>query len=155
MIRWCSEYLFVFGALILLKYALFPLVLWWWFSSSDRVGTLQEATSLIMSVISIVILFGLGSISRYREGLTLRQTLVASTIINLPFFILWLFPAVSSWAELWWGPIGDGLQLWVPALSAFKGMLFPVVVAIVLLGRRIYVREQTETTRQSKLPARS
>lgn len=152
--RWCSEYLFVFAALVVLKSVLFPFVLWLWFAPGDLTTTLQEATSLIFSVICFMILLGLGSISRYRYRLSLLQVITASLIINLPFLILWALPTTTSWTEWWWGVFGDGIQLWIPEISGVKGLLiFPLSLTLMLLGRRFYVRdkEQTPSPKPSKM----
>lgn len=140
--RWCGEYLFVFTALVILKSVVFPFVLWWWFAASDLTATLQEATFLIFSVITIMILLGLGSISRYRYQLSSLQTAAAFFVINLPFVILWYLPFTQQWADWWWGVVGDGVQLWLPAITEAKGLLlFLACIVLVLAGRLVYVRE--------------
>lgn len=150
--HWCSEYVFVFAALIALKNVVFPFVLWLWFAPGDLMTTLQEATSLIFSVICIMILLGLGSISRFRYGLSLPQAAGASVVINLPFLVLWMIPATTSWSEWWWGIFGDGVQLWKPEIFHIKGLLiFPLSLVLILLGRRFYVREQEQVP--SSLPS--
>lgn len=142
--RWCSEYLFVFAALVVLKSVFFPFVLWWWFAPGDLTATLHEATSLVFTVISIIILLGLGSISRYRYSLSSLQVTGAFFAINVPFVILWLIPAASTWSEWWWGVVGDGLQLWLPGVSDIKGVLiFMASLILIMAGRRIRVRDNS------------
>lgn len=141
-IRWCGEYLFVFVALILIKSVLFPFVLWWWFAASDLTATLQEATHLVFSVITVFILLGMGSISRFRYRLSLAHTVVAYVAINLPFVVLSLMPYTRHWVHEWWEILGDGLQLWMPAIANMKGILiFGIGLLLTLVGRFIYVRD--------------
>lgn len=146
IIHWCHEYLFVFMTLAVLKHVFFPFVLWWWFAPGDWTTTLHEATSLVFTVLSVLLLLALGSISRYRYGLTLSQVMTATVAINLPFFILSVMPYARSWGEWWWSVISDGIQLWVPFLSNRESIvLFPLSLCLISIGRRLYVRE-TETS---------
>lgn len=142
IIRWCGEYLFVFTALVLLKSVFFPFVLWWWFSASDLSATLQEATNLVFSVITVFILLGMGSISRFRYQLAIAHTVVAYIVVNMPFVVLSLLPLTSQWTHGWWGILGDGLQLWLPMIANIKGsLIFGCGLLLVLTGRFIYVRD--------------
>lgn len=148
--RWCCEYAFVFTSLAVLKNVFFPFMLWLWFVPGDLTAALQEATFLIFSVISIILLLSLGSISRHRYGLAIWHVTLATFLLNVPFIVLGMFPATQVWAEGWWSVIGDGIELWVPAFSSVKGwLLLPISLFLVLVGRRFYVRDEKQTAKPS------
>lgn len=156
LIRWSGEYLFVLTALMLLKNVFFPFVLWWWFTAGDMAATLTEATSLIFSVIAIMVLLGMGSISRYRFGLSPVQMVAAYGAMNVPFVLFWYMPLTRSWADWWWSVSGDGIQLWFPAIAYDKGLLlFSLGIILTLAGRFVYVRDDAVQSVKVRLANRN
>lgn len=158
-----TEMLFVLSAVGCLKEWVFPFFIWQWFPSADTASQMLEWVFIVVGVMTLFIYIALGSSAKNSYGLTTVSSLGVYLAIHLPLLLVAPTggnPSAALWWQKlsvsWWGLIGEGVELFVPARWMFHPYtIFLLAGGLFLLGRWVRVvdeenREEAKHFRMSR-----